>query len=202
MKAFFWAAGILSLCACSSAKISDSRQPSNQPALGEIVTATEAGEICKSVGEGGACLAPWIKAKAYCLGQGSHLPTAREYALFLTKFGIRVLSVEDFNQTPGVVELKPADVAGLPRKDGFYKVSCAPNPDGTDSTFYMNDYNYVRPQGLPGNHGIWTATSPPGHDEAAHVVYDEWGGGGGAPVDHLKKNANAFRCAPGPESSR
>lgn len=164
-------------------------------ALEEIVTSAEAKNFCDEVDASDACLVPWDKAVAYCREHNSHLPSASEYAEFLTQFGIRVLSIEEFNGAGGVTELKPAEIAGLPRKDGFYKVACEPSSDGRDESFYMNDYNYVRPIELNGNHRIWTASSPPGHSEAAHVVYDEWGGGGGKPVEHLKSAYNAFRCA-------
>lgn len=201
MKASVLMVGILChallACATGSTKKSEARQPNNQLELSEIVTTAEAGKYCEGVGAGGACLVSWNKASRYCEDRGSHLPTATEYVRYLTQFGIQFLSVEEFNATPGLLELKPTEIVGVPRKDGFYRVACAKNADGSDPTFYMNDFHYRRPAGLPGNHKIWTATSPPGYEQAAHVVYDEWGGGGGLPAEHMKSAKNAFRCAPG-----
>lgn len=162
--------------------------------LGEIVTSEEAGRFCDGVDSSGACLVDWAKALRYCRERGSHLPTAFEYASSLTQFGIRLLSVDEFTHQAGFLELMPSEISGLPRKDGYYLVACEPNQNAADTTFYMNDFAYARPAGLPGNHKIWTASSPPGHPEAAHVVYDEWGGGGGKPVEHLKNQLNALRC--------
>ncbi|MGZ3770823.1 MAG: hypothetical protein ACXVCP_15130 [Bdellovibrio sp.] len=58
----------------------------------------------------------------------------------------------------------------------------------------MNHNGYVRPIDEVGNHLLWTSSIPPKYSQYAHVYYDQWGGGGGDPKDHLLNHQNAVQC--------
>lgn len=120
----------------------------------------------------------WTEAVKFCKERNGHLPTAREYVELLKGHGIKVLE---------------ADEATEPTPKDFYLVDSV-NEDGTLDKFYMNHKGYKRPSGPARFHLLWTASTPPDHPQYAHVFYDEWGGGGGDPKDHLKTAKNSFQC--------
>ncbi len=168
--------------ACSSVSVPEATKVTKvaEAKLSAIVlkSSSTAG-LCPASQIGEPCLVTYKQALSHCRAQASHLPTAREYA--------------DWLQTRGVQVLEKKEVNGSAPKD-FYLVDCK-NEDGTLDGFYLNHTQYQRPANLVRNHLLWTSSSPPGHLEYAHVYYDEWGGGGGNPQDHLKTRRNAFQCA-------
>lgn len=143
------------------------RRLSSTPKFTEIVQGTS-----------GDLLLTWQEALEHCKSRNSHLPTAREYANLLRPLGTKILEASEVTGTP------PA---------GYYLVDCK-NPDGSLDKFYMNHSGYKRPEGETVNHLLWTSSIPPQHPEFAHVYYDEWGGGGGNPMDHKHSHPNAFQC--------
>ena len=145
-----------------------------------VLKSSKTSNLCPDEPNGSACRTTWQKAVNYCKSIQGHLPTAREYA--------------DVLRASGTKTLERVDVSGAPPA-GYYGVDCK-NEDGSSDFFYMNHSEYVRPATQNGNHLLWTASTPPGHAEYAHVYYDEWGGGGGNPADHLKSKLNSFQCAP------
>ncbi len=156
------------------------RDPAQAAVMSSVIVQ---GEVKTSICEGSStsCLATWSDAVAFCKSQGGHLPTAREYAAALKPAGTKTIDTIQANVAP------PAP---------YYLVDCV-NEDGSKDSFYMNHSEYHKPAGQIENHLFWTASSPPGHLDYAHVYYDEWGGGGGNPVDHLKSHFNSFQCIRG-----
>lgn len=139
-------------------------------------------KFCPKSKEGQTCLMTWLEGMSYCQSQGQHLPTAREYIMLLLPRGTQIL---EMNQVNGKA---PAD---------FYLVDST-NPDGKRDTFYMNHKNYKKPADEKGGNLLWTSSVPPQHPKYAHVYYDEWGGGGGNPKDHILSHRNAVRCVSNP----
>lgn len=166
---------------CASSQKNSIRQPNNQTTnlFSEIIKKNaNSASNCPDVDDGDVCLMTWSQAVLFCKGQGAHLPTAREYAELLLPRGTLILETNE--------------VSGAAPKD-FYLVDSL-NPDGAHDAFYMNHSNYKRPLEELGNHLLWTASIPPQHQQYAHVYYDEWGGGGGNPQDHLLTHLNAVQC--------
>jgi hypothetical protein len=143
------------------------RKPAQSKSFGPIVTK-----------DGAELLVTWDEAVAYCKSQKAHLPTAREYLDSLKSSGIRSLERNEVTTQP---------------PPGFYLVDSI-NEDGSRDGFYMNHSGYQRPANLVKFHLLWTASTPPGHADYAHVFYDEWGGGGGKPHEHKKTYKNSFQC--------
>ena len=169
------------LMGCTTApSISSKVETPKAPSFSEIVKRdATTKKFCPESKEGQVCLMTWLEAMAYCQNQGAHLPTAREYANLLKPRGTEILEAEKMSGTA---------------PEGFYLVD-SHNPDGSRDTFYMSHKNYRRPVDEKGNHLLWTASIPPLHPQYAHVYYDEWGGGGGNPKDHMLGHRNAVRCA-------
>jgi hypothetical protein len=125
--------------------------------------------------------ATWDEAMRICKERNAHVPTAREYVNKLKPLGIEVLEKNE------VKDKAP---------EGFYLVDSI-NPDGQRDTFYMSHAKYQRPADLKAPfRKLWTSSTPPTHQDFAHVFYEEWGGGGGEPKEHHKKFRNAFECLP------
>lgn len=154
--------------------------------MGPIVQrGTVKSSICSvGIADTDSCQATWLDAVQFCKSQNAHLPTAREYANLL--------------KSSGTVTLEKNQVTGT-APPGFYLVDCN-DEGGTSDGFYLNHEGYTRPRDSIANHLpwhlLWTASTPPGHPEYAHVLYDQWGGGGGDPADHLKTHKNSFQCVP------
>ncbi len=174
--AFLWAGVLLAFAGCA---VSSHRKISSSPKFGAIVRSdSDSKRYCPTANPKEVCLMTWPDALAYCRSQGAHLPTAREWADLIRPFGTKTL--------------EKAEVQGKPPA-GYYLVDCL-DPDGSAYAFYMNHTAYRRSADERGNHLLWTASKPPSHQEYAHVYYDEWGGGGGDPKDHLLTHPNAVRC--------
>ena len=195
--------GSMTLAACSHV-LTSSRAPAQASltpsTMSPIVQRSSVkSSICSVVtADTDSCQATWLDAVQFCKLQGAHLPTAREYANLL--------------KSAGTVTLEKNQVAGA-TPVGYYLVDCV-DEDGTSDGFYMNHQGYKHPaqsmttaDQLPGQipgqrasrrpwHLLWTASTPPGHPDYAHVLYDQWGGGGGDPADHLKTRKNSFQCVP------
>lgn len=169
---------LLSGCATD---LGQQREPSQTNAgLGPVVVATAATQKhCPSSAPGEACLVTWQQARQICEEQGGHLPTAREYVAHVRALGTLVLETAEVG-------------AGSPPA-GYYLVASV-NPDGSRDAFYMNHQGYRRPETDRENYLFWTASRPPQHLQYAHVYYNEWGGGGGKPEEHLLERRNAFQC--------
>ncbi len=135
-------------------------------------------KYCPEVAEGSICKMTWNEAVQFCKSQNAHLPLAREYAEMLKEQGIQILEVSEVKGTAPT---------------GFYLVDCR-NEDGLLDAFYMNHSGYQRLPGELENHLLWTASAPPQFPKYAHVYYDQWGGGGGDPQDHLLTKRNALQC--------
>ncbi len=120
----------------------------------------------------------WDQAMAICKERGDRLPTARDYVNVLLSQGILVL--------------EKSEVQGN-APEGYYPVDSV-HEDGSTDFFYMNHEGYRRPQRLEKFHRLWTASMPPQFRMAAHVFYDQWGGGGGKKEEHLKNFKNSFQC--------
>lgn len=153
-------------CASGPARQADFR-PARRVATGEPRLTPIAAE-----------LATWQEAVDACKRQGTRLPTARDYV--------------DILQAQGITVLEHDEVIGDPPK-GYYVVDSR-NEDGALDAFFMNHEGYQRSPALKKFHLLWTASTPPGHPEYAHVFYDEWGGGGGDPRDHKKTVRNSYQC--------
>lgn len=174
------ATAVLFFAACTSSIKNSNREP-NQVfvQLSEVVKAdASAKKYCPGKQKAEECLMTWQQAIEYCKSQNAHLPTAREYTQVLKLRGILVMEAQEVNGAP---------------PPGFYLVDSI-NPDGSRDTFYMNHINYLRPAGEYKNLLLWTSSTPPDHQQYAHVFYNEWGGGGGNPKDHLKTHLNAVQC--------
>ena len=195
----YFALTVTSVCTAACSHLATpSRAPaqvsSPSPAIGPIVQRSSVKSSICSVGaaDTDSCQATWFDAIQFCKTQGAHLPTAREYANVL--------------KSAGTVTLEKNQVTGA-APSGYYLVDSI-NEDGTSDGFYMNHQAYKHPTPSivahsPGQmaeqtawHLLWTASTPPGHSDYAHVLYDQWGGGGGDPADHLKSRKNSFQCAP------
>ena len=136
-------------------------------------------QFCPTAKLGEVCQMKWTDAIAYCLSQKSHLPTARELAELLPARGSKTLEKKD--------------VTG-PAPAGYYLVEGV-NPGGKQDAFYLNHSGYKRlPEDDQHDYLIWTATTPPGYDDYAHVYYNSFGGGGGEKEDHNKSHPNAVMC--------
>ncbi|MGE4133340.1 MAG: hypothetical protein AB7F86_16980 [Bdellovibrionales bacterium] len=142
-----------------------------------VVKSKDTANYCPEVNEGQTCMATWQQAMDYCQSQGFHLPTAREYARVVAFLGTKIL--------------EPSDVKGDPPK-GYYLVDSR-NPDGSLDRFYMN-HSEFKPLPEMTKARLWTSSIPPQHPQFAHVLYMEWGGGGGDPKEHKLDYRNAFQC--------
>jgi hypothetical protein len=166
---------------CASSQKNRNRRPNSQSTilLSEIIKkSSNSASYCPATNDGDICLMTWSQAVLFCKGQNAHLPTAREYAESLLSRGTLILEMSE------VSDVIPKD---------FYLVDCL-NPEGVLDAFYMNHRNYKRPLKDSGDHLLWTASIPPQHPQYAHVYYDQWGGGGGNPEDHLLTSLNAVQC--------
>ncbi len=172
---------LLAVVGCSGKQINPDRklaESTSQIRLSEVVRKSAASsQFCPSAREGETCLMTWTQAIEFCRNQKAHLPTAREYANLVKSRGTQILEVSA-QATP------PA---------GFYLVDCQ-NPGGNHDSFYMNHSQYKRSNSESVGHLLWTASFPPQHPQYAHVYYDEWGGGGGKPQDHLMTVQNSVQC--------
>ena len=148
--------------------------------LSQVVRKTsDNAAVCASVAMDEACLMTWADAQSYCSSQGGHVPTAREIGELLPQRGSITLEVTD---------VKGAAPAGFYLVEGF-------NPGGAKDAFYLNHSGYKRlASDDQENYMIWTATTPPGYEQYAHVYYNSFGGGGGEKEDHLKTHPNNVMC--------
>ena len=137
----------------------------------------ESAKNCPAMRDGDICLMNWDQAMEYCKSQNARLPTARDYANFLLKYEIKVITEEE-------CKAKPKD---------FYPVFSV-HDDLPDDNFCMNHKGYKRPDGETESHLLWTSSMPLQSRKHAHVFYDQWGGGGGKDDDHRKAARNSVQC--------
>ena len=173
MKSIYRLLAAVSVVASASSSFASSLSP-------VVRKTSENATYCSSVSLGEVCRMTWSDALTYCSSQDAHLPTAREISELLPERGSVTLEVSAVNGTP---------------PPGFYLVEGI-NPGGAKDAFYLNHSGYKRlAQDDQENYLIWTATTPPGYEQYAHVYYNSFGGGGGEKEDHLKTHPNNVMCA-------
>jgi hypothetical protein len=118
------------------------------PEFGQIVRVSpktiDSNQYCDSNVMGSVCYMPQSEAIRYCREeeQGSHLPTAREWALYESAHFA----------TPPVLNIGEWSFGG-----GYMRLETTALNSGPD-VFYASRFNYQRPGGDAGRNIFWTAS--------------------------------------------
>ncbi len=134
-------------------------------------------KYCLDGEDGDICKMTQPDAVLYCKEQGGHLPSSRDYAIFLNPNGIM-----ESDHVDTVLEGKVPE--------GYYKVACI-DEDGTVDTFYFNNGESRTLKGDIAKLSFWSSSIVLGKSDYAHVFYGPLGGGGGPDYEHARTYRHA-----------